>query len=148
MVSVVVTSLYAPALPQPLRFNTPSARCGPRFKRFSIASISSFLVRPPLFEIDLSYSLVQDFRWSWHLYTVSGDDDGTITYNPPRSRLGFLVAGASGYANLNCGRLSVFVHGVEVATGSRHDCVFTACNAHALHLAVCLALVVWGKKLF
>lgn len=115
---------------------------------FRCGDISVRSSTPTAFEIDHSYSLVQDSRWSWHLYTVSGDDDGTITYNPPRSRLGFLVAGASGYANLNCGRLSVFVHGVEVATGSRHDCVFTACNAHALHLAVCLALVVWGKKLF
>ena len=113
---------------------------------FRCGDISVRSSTPTAFEID--HSLVQDFRWSWHLYTVSGDDDGTITYNPPRSRLGFLVAGASGYANLNCGRLSVFVHGVEVARGSRHDCVFTACNAHALHLAVCLALVVWGKKLF
>ncbi len=115
---------------------------------FRCGDISVRSNTPAAFEIDRSYSLVKDSRRVWHLYTISGDDDGTITYNPLRSRLKFLVAGASGYANLNCGRLSVFVHGVEVATGSRHDCVFTACNVHALHLAVCLALVVWGKKLF
>ena len=106
---------------------------------FRCGDISVRSNTPAAFESDRSYSLVKDSR---------GDEDGTITYNPLRSRLEFLVAGASGYASLKCGRLSVFVHGVEVATGSRHDCVFTACNAHALHLAVCLALVVWGKKLF
>ena len=114
---------------------------------FRCGDISVRSTTPVAFEIDHSYSLVQDSRWVWHLYTVSGDDDGTITYNPLKARLKFLVSGAPGYAILKRGKLSVFVHGVEVATGSRQGYVFTARNAHALHLVVCLALVAWGEKL-
>ena len=67
---------------------------------FRCGDISVRSNTPAAFESDRSYSLVKDSRRVWHLYTISGDEDGTITYNPLRSRLEFLVAGASGYLSL------------------------------------------------